>query len=274
MRIDVIGAVLLCVLLVTLAIPVIQDATTDQETRDQTGSGTAYGTGSITIYKTSSGIVANGQTVTAPSGIILWNDTMYISGNYLYVMDSGSMRSYSLSSVWTLRLTSSGTLTIFTESGSGSSYQAIERYSGSVSLLSTYHLKPTGTYVYIGSTTSTDGVRLDADSQVIGLALGSAYSLIYGDPENAASHTQRADGATGGATLNAVWSGAERCYTMSNLIGEINGAAVSPDALFVPSTYYVETDKDGIAAQMLRVLPLIIAIGIAASLAVALGRRV
>ena len=273
MRYDIIGAVLLAVLLMALAIPVIHEATTETETHDQVSPGTAYGTGSITIRKSGSDIVANGSAAAAPSGIILWNDTMYISGNYLYVYDSGSMRSYNLSSAWTLTLSSSGTLRIYTETGSGSSYSYIERYSGAVGVSSTYHLKPTGDYVYVGSTTSLDGIRLDADSRMIGLALGSEYAQVYGDPENSASYAHRADGATGTATLSASWLDGERCYAVSGLAGEINGQAVAPDALFAPSTYYTESDKSGIAAQLLKALPLLIAMGIVASLAIALGRR-
>lgn len=269
----IIGAVLLLVLLIVLAVPVVHDATIEKEWHNNAASGALYGTGAITIYKSGSSITANGTAVTAPSNIILWADNLYIEGNTLYAWDNGIMSSYSLTTNWTLRLTSSGSLTVYTETGSGANYQYIERYAGQVSLGSAYHLKPAGNYAYVGSTSALSGVRIDHDSTVIGLSLGSNYMIVYGDADNRLSYVRSASGGIGDATLAAEWSDEERCYTISNLSGNLNGSTVSPSKIFVPAQYYSEEDKDGTAYQILKIIPLLIAIGIALALVYAMRRK-
>lgn len=259
---SIIGAVLLLVLLVVLAIPIVHDATIEKEYHDNAGTGTPYGTGAITIVKSGSTITANGEGATASNGLVLWNATSYLRNDTYYTYSGGVMESHSLSSSWTLSLSSSGYLRIYTESGYGSSYQYIERYSGSVPLGSTYHLKPTGSYVYIGSTASMSGDRIDKDSTIIGLAFSNGLTTVYGTAENGAAYTRTASGGLGEAHLSAEWSDDERCYTVTSFSGELNGSDVVPSMVFFPATYYTEEDKEGTAYDLLRVVPLIMAMGI------------
>lgn len=266
--IGIIAVVLGVILLATLLIPIVSDARNGTETVYNKDSGNGYCSGPVTIvYDGAGNFAVDGVTltVTSDSNIILIGPNVYIDGRGFKYYHNASQDRYPTGHdgdiPWSFALTSDGAFTFVYEYG-----EAVTTIYGNTNAALTFHRNDNGGEYILNS---PGEYYVNANSAVVGISTNGFISLSYvyyfGIPREAV--TMDYYSSTAASTLPGQFelAGTDRdgVYTIAGTYGT-SGATMR---ILIPNAYQQPAQLEGTVYDMMDIIPLIVACGLAVAAA-------
>lgn len=271
--IGIVTIVLGVVLLAALVVPIVMDARSGTETvyNDENGS---YSLGpAVLTYDGAGNHMIDGEAIniTSDSNIISVGPNYYIDGRgFKYYHDNMQERyptGYNSDIAWNFTLRSDNSFTFVYEYG-----ETVTTIEGHTNAAICIHRNNAGQYVL----NSAGSTYVNANSSVIGIStngfISTTYSYYFGTPREVVTMDYYTSSAT--STLPGYFALDETdrqgVYTISATYGNAGTATMR---IFVPNAYEQPVQLEGTAYDMIDVIPLLIACGLAIAAAALVYRR-